>query len=297
MGTAFERRIVVVTGASTRVGRAIVHAFAARGAHVGLIARGAGGLEAPKAEVEEMGGRALALPIDMADAAAVDAAAERVERELGPIDVWVNDGTAAVFGPALETTPAEFKRVIEVAYLGYVHGTLAALKRMRARDRGRVIQIGSALAYRSPPMQSAQAAANHAVRGFTESLRTELRHQRSNLRVTEVEVPIVDVPEFSWKRTRHRAHRVLPALVADAVLFATEHDRREVMVGVTPRRTEARIEPSGAGQRRELIVRDPGRRASRRNPTTATTLVVGAAVVTTFALAWSALRRSSRLGW
>ena len=233
MGKAFERRVVAVTGASAGVGRAIVRAFAARGAHIGLIARGIDGLEAAKREVEEMGGRALVLPL----AGAVEAAAELIERELGPIDIWINDAMVAVFAPVSETTPAEYKRVTEVTYLGYVHGTLAALKRMKRRDRGKIIQIGSALAYRSIPLHSASCAAKHAVRGFTESLRLELRHERSKVRVTEVLLPAVNTPQFSWSRSKlPRQPQPLPPIfqpevVADAVVFAADHDRREVWVG------------------------------------------------------------------
>jgi NAD(P)-dependent dehydrogenase (short-subunit alcohol dehydrogenase family) len=231
MGKAFQRRIVVVAGASTPIGRAIVHAFAARGAHVGLIVRGAEGLDVGKQDVEEMGGRALVLPLEISDPAAVEAAAETVERELGPIDVWVNDGTVSFLAPVVETTPGEFKHVMEVTYLGYVYGTLAALKRMRARDRGKIIQIGSALAYRPMPLQSAHCAAQHAVRGFTDSLRMELRHDRSNVRVTEVQIPVVDLPRFSSSAKPVRQRVLKPEAVADAVVFASEHDRREVSVG------------------------------------------------------------------
>jgi NAD(P)-dependent dehydrogenase (short-subunit alcohol dehydrogenase family) len=237
MGEVFERKVVVVTGASAGVGRAVVRAFAARGAHVGLIARGMDGLEAARAEVESMGGRALVLPLDVADAEAVDEAAERVERELGPIDIWVNDAMVSVFAPILETTPAEFKRVTEVTYLGYVHGTLAALKRMHSRDRGTIIQIGSALAYRSIPLQAAYCAAKHAVKGFSESLRTELIHERSKVRVTQVHLPAVNTPQFSWSRAKlPREPQPIPPIfqpevIADAVVYAAKHDRREIWVG------------------------------------------------------------------
>ncbi len=236
MGEVFERKIVVVTGASAGVGRAVVRAFAARGAHVALIARGVDGLEGARAEVESMGGRALVLPLDVADAAAVEAAAERVERELGPIDVWVNDAMVSVFAPVIETTPEEFRRVTEVTYLGYVHGTLAALKRMRSRNRGTIIQIGSALAYRSIPLQSAYCAAKHAVKGFSESLRTELLHDGSKVRVTQVHLPAVNTPQFDWSRAKlPRSPRPVgpvfqPEVVADAVLYAAKHDRREIWV-------------------------------------------------------------------
>lgn len=234
MAQAFERKVVVVTGASAGVGRAIVRAFAARGAHVGLIARGIDGLEGARREVEEMGGRALVLPLDVSAAAAVEAAADRVERELGPIDVWVNDAMVSVFAPISETTPDEFKRVTEVTYLGYVHGTLAALSRMRRRDRGRIVQINSALAYRAIPLQAAYCAAKHAIKGFTESLRTELLHERSKVRISEIFLPAVNTPQFSWSRAKlpHKPQPVppifQPELVADAVVFATEKDRKKV---------------------------------------------------------------------
>jgi NAD(P)-dependent dehydrogenase (short-subunit alcohol dehydrogenase family) len=237
MGEVFERKVVVVTGASAGVGRAIVRAFAARGAHIGLIARGMDGLEAARAEVESMGGRALVLPLDVADAKAVEDAATRVEQELGPIDIWVNDAMVSVFAPIIDTTPEEFKRVTEVTYLGYVHGTLAALRRMRPRNRGTIIQIGSALAYRSIPLQAAYCAAKHAVKGFSESLRTELIHDASKVRVTQVHLPAVNTPQFSWSRAKlPREPRPMgpifqPEVVADAVVYAAKHDRREIWVG------------------------------------------------------------------
>lgn len=234
MGQAFERKVVVVTGASAGVGRAIVRAFAARGAHVGLIARGRDGLEGARREVEELGGRALVLPLDVADHAAVDAAADRVERELGPIDVWVNDAMVTVFAPVAETTPEEFKRVTEVTYLGFVYGTLAALKRMRPRNRGRIVQINSALAYRAIPLQAAYCASKHAIKGFTESLRTELLHDKSDVKLSEIFLPGLNTPQFTWSRAKlpNKPRPVPPVfqpeLVADAVIFATERDRKKI---------------------------------------------------------------------
>jgi NAD(P)-dependent dehydrogenase (short-subunit alcohol dehydrogenase family) len=234
MARAYEGKVVVVTGASAGVGRAIVRAFAAQGAHVGLIARGRDGLEGARREVEAAGGRALVLPLDVADAAAVDHAADEVERTLGPIDIWVNDAMVSVFAPIIETTAEEFRRVTEVTYLGYVHGTLAALKRMRPRDRGVIVQIGSALAYRSIPLQAAYCAAKHAVNGFTESLRTELIHDGSQVHVTEVQLPAVNTPQFSWSRAKLPKEPqpvppiFQPEMVADAVLFAARHRRREI---------------------------------------------------------------------
>ena len=184
MKKLFQNKVVVVTGASAGVGRAVVRGFAAHGADVALMARGRDGLEGAKKEVESAGGRGLVLPVDVSDAAAVDAAAEDVERTLGPIDVWVNVAMVSVFAPIIDTTAEEFRRVTEVTYLGYVHGTLAAMKRMRSRDRGVIVQVGSALSYRSIPLQAAYCAAKHAVTGFTESLRTELIHDKSHVRVT-----------------------------------------------------------------------------------------------------------------
>lgn len=229
--------VVVITGASAGVGRAAVRAFAERGANIGLIARGKEGLEGARREVEELGGRALVLPLDVADAAAVDSAAERVEQELGPIDVWVNNAMVSVFAPIIETSPEEFRRVTEVTYLGYVHGTLSALKRMMARDRGTIVQVGSALAYRAIPLQAAYCAAKHAINGFTESLRSELLHDQSRVHVTEVHLPAVNTPQFDWSRAKLPGKPqpvppiFQPEVAADAIVFAAEHRRRELWVG------------------------------------------------------------------
>jgi NAD(P)-dependent dehydrogenase (short-subunit alcohol dehydrogenase family) len=230
-------RVVVITGASAGVGRATVRAFAARGAHVGLIARGWEGLEAARREVESMGGRALVLPCDVADAAGVEAAAARVEAELGPIDVWVNDAIVSVFSPVTEMLAEEYARVTDVTYLGYVHGTLAALKRMKPRDRGVIIQVGSALAHRSIPLQSAYCAAKHAVRGFTESLRSELLHDRSRVQVCQVQLPALNTPQFSWMKSRlpRKPQPVppifQPEIAAEAIVYVADHPRREFYVG------------------------------------------------------------------
>ena len=233
-----ERQVVVVTGASAGLGRAIVELFATRGAQIGLIARGLDRLEATQNEVEALGGEALVLPADVADAAAIEAAAERVERELGPIDVWINNAMNSVYSPALEMQADEFRRVMEVTYLGYVYGTIAALKRMRARNRGVIIQVGSALAYRSIPLQSAYCAAKHAMKGFTESLLTELIHDRIDVRITMVHMPALNTPQFDWTRNRmpHRAQPVppiyQPEVGAAAVMHAVDHDvGREFLVG------------------------------------------------------------------
>lgn len=235
MGAA---RVVVVTGASAGLGRAIVRRFAEDGAHVGLIARGRERLEQTRAEVEAAGGRALVLPLDVADAGAVERAAERVEGELGPIDVWVNNAMLTVYSPIRSMPPEEFQRVTEVTYLGYVYGTLAALRRMQPRDRGVIIQVGSALAHRSIPLQSAYCAAKHAILGFTESLLSELIHDRSSVRVTMVQMPALNTPQFDWVKNRldHRTQPVppiyQPEVGAEAVVWAAEHDvGRELLVG------------------------------------------------------------------
>ena len=229
--------IVVITGASAGVGRATARAFAGDGWDVALIARGRTGLEAAAAEVRSFGRRALVLPCDVADAAAVDAAAVQTERELGPIDAWVNVAMESVFAPVQQTRPAEYRRVTEVNYLGYVHGTLAALKCMAPRDAGVVIQAGSALAYRSIPLQSAYCATKHAIVGFTDSLRCELLHDGSHVRLTVVHLPAINTPQFDWVRSRlpHRAQPVppifQPEVAARAIVHSAHHPRRELFVG------------------------------------------------------------------
>ncbi|HXR77473.1 MAG TPA: SDR family oxidoreductase [Bryobacteraceae bacterium] len=230
-------RVVVVTGASAGVGRAVVNEFARQGAHIGLIARGRDRLGAAKREVEEAGGKALVLPADVADAKQVDKAAERVEQELGPIDVWVNVAMTTIFAPFLEITPDEFKRATEVTYLGQVYGTMAALKRMHARNRGVIVQVGSALAYRSIPLQSPYCGAKHAIIGFTDSIRSELIHDKSNVHITAVMLPAMNTPQFSWCRTRLPRHPqpvppiFQPEVAARAIVWAASHKRREVYVG------------------------------------------------------------------
>jgi NAD(P)-dependent dehydrogenase (short-subunit alcohol dehydrogenase family) len=228
---------VVITGASAGVGRATAIAFARRGDRVALLARGEVGLAAAARDVEAVGGRALVVPCDVADAAAVEAAAERVEAELGPIDVWVNCAMTAVLAFVHETEAADFRRVSEVIYLGCVHGTLAALRRMRPRDRGVIVQVGSALAYRAIPLQASYCAAKFAMRGFTDALRTELRHDGSGVRVTMVQLPGLNTPQFTWVRTTLRrqprpvAPVYQPELAADAIVHAATHPRRERWVG------------------------------------------------------------------
>src|SRR5919201_4695879 len=239
MSKAGEKaEVVVITGASAGVGRATAREFARRGARVGLIARGRDGLEGARREVERLGGRALVLPLDVADHEAVERAAEAVETELGPIDVWVNNAMLSVFSPVKEMRPEEYRRVTEVTYLGYVHGTLAALRRMLPRDRGVIIQVGSALAYRGIPLQAAYCAAKHAVMGFHESLLSELLHDGSRVRVTMVQMPAMNTPQFDWVRSRlpNKAEPVppifQPEVGAEAVFYAAHQDGgRELLVG------------------------------------------------------------------
>src|SRR3954454_9434909 len=229
--------VVVITGASAGVGRAAVRAFAERGYDVGLIARGQAGLAGAAADVRGAGRRALVLPLDVSDADAVDAAAARTEQELGRIDVWVNNAMLSVFSPVKEMRADEYRRVTEVTYLGYVHGTLAAYRRMAPRDRGVIVQVGSALAYRSIPLQSAYCGAKHAIAGFTDSLRCELIHDGSHVRVTMVNMPALNTPQFGWVRSRLRGKGqpvppiFEPEVAARAILQAAEHPRRELQVG------------------------------------------------------------------
>ncbi len=230
-------RVVVVTGASAGVGRATVRAFAKKGARLGLIARGKDGLEGARRDVEEAGGKALVLPADVANADQVEAAAAAVEQTLGPIDVWVNDAMVSVFSPVKQMLPEEFKRVTEVTYLGYVYGTLSALRRMLPRDEGRIIQVGSALAYRGIPCQAAYCAAKHAIQGFCDSLRSELIHDGSHVRLTMIQLPALNTPQFSWVKSRlpRKPQPVppifQPEIAAEAIVWASEHYRREIYVG------------------------------------------------------------------
>jgi short-subunit dehydrogenase len=233
-----KSRVVVITGASAGVGRATAIAFAKTGARIGLIARGQAGLNGAKRDVEAAGGRALILMADVADDEQVEAAAMAVDRQFGPVDVWVNNAMCSVFSPIQSTTAAEFKRVTEVTYLGVVHGTLAALRRMQHRDDVAILQVGSALAYRSIPLQAAYCAAKHAIAGFTDSLRCELIHDRSRIRLSMVNLPAMNTPQFGWSKSRmsRKAQPVppifQPEVAATAIEFASRHFRREWNVGL-----------------------------------------------------------------
>jgi NAD(P)-dependent dehydrogenase (short-subunit alcohol dehydrogenase family) len=230
-------KVVVITGASGGVGRATAQAFARLGAYIGLLARGHEGLENTRKEVESLGGRAIAIPTDVAYPDQVEAAAERVENEFGPIDIWVNNAMTTVFTPFKDVTPEEFKRATEVTYLGAVYGTMAAIKRMLPRDRGTIVQVGSALAYVSIPLQAPYCGAKHGIKGFTDSLRIELIHDRSNIHLTMIEMPALNTPQFSWCRTRLPRHpQPVPPIfqtevTAEAIVWAAHNKRREVYVG------------------------------------------------------------------
>jgi NAD(P)-dependent dehydrogenase (short-subunit alcohol dehydrogenase family) len=232
-------KVVVITGASAGVGRATTREFAKQGAHIGLLARGRDGLAAAEAEVQELGGRAMAVPTDVAYSDQVEAAAEAVERKFGPIDIWVNNAMTTVFSPFREIPPEEFKRATEVTYLGTVYGTMAALKRMASRDRGSIVQVGSALAYRSIPLQSPYCGAKHAIRGFTDSLRSELLHDASKVHLTMVQLPALNTPQFSWCKTRLPRHPqpvppiFEPEVAAKAIVWAAHHRRREIDLGTS----------------------------------------------------------------
>jgi len=240
MSTPPHGQVVVITGASGGIGRATAAAFGARGATVALLARGEAGLAGAARDVEAGGGRALVVPTDVADPAQVEAAAERVENELGPIDVWVNVAFTSVFSPFEKIGPEEYKRVTEVNYLGFVYATMAALKRMTPRDAGTIVQVGSALAYRGIPLQTAYCGSKHAIQGFHEALRCELLHDKSNVHVTMVQMPAVNTPQFSWVLNRMPKHAqpvppiYQPEVAARGVLYAADHPkRREYWVGAS----------------------------------------------------------------
>ena len=237
--TAGEPRTVVITGASAGVGRALAQLYGDRRDRVALLARGTDGLEGARRDVEARGGRPLVLPVDVADHDAVEAAAAEVEREFGPIDVWINNAMASVFSRIEEMTPDDFRRVTDVTYHGAVWGTLSALRRMKPRDRGTIVLVGSALAYRGIPGQSAYCAAKHAMQGFHDSLRTELMHEGSNVAVTMVQLPAVNTPQFRWVKSRlpNKAQPVppifQPEVIAEGIAWAADHPRasRELIIG------------------------------------------------------------------
>ena len=231
-------QIVVITGASAGVGRATSNAFARHSARLALLARGRAGLEGARREALAAGAReVITIPTDVADADAVDAAAARVGDELGPVDIWINNAMASAFGPVAELSAAEFRRVTEVTYLGFVHGTLAALRTMRPRGHGTIVQVGSALAYRGIPLQAPYCAAKHAIQGFHDSLRAELIHERSGVRTTMVQLPALNTPQFGWVRTHLPKHPqpvppiYAPEVAARGILWAAEHAPRELTVG------------------------------------------------------------------
>ena len=231
-------QVVVITGASAGVGRATAQAFARKGARIGLLARGKAGLDGAARDVRNLGGEALPISTDVADAKAVEAAAETIEAKFGPIDIWINDAMCSVFSPVKEMTADEFKRVTEVTYLGFVYGTLSALKRMLPRDHGVIVQVGSALAYRGIPLQAAYCGSKHAIQGFCDSLRCELIRDKSNVRVTMVQMPALNTPQFSWVKSRlpRKPQPVppiyQPEIAAEAIVYAAENNRREIYVGM-----------------------------------------------------------------
>jgi short-subunit dehydrogenase len=234
-----KKTVAVVTGASGGVGRATARALGERGASVVLLARGAEGLDGAKREVESSGGRALAIQTDVSQFDQVEAAAEAADRAFGPIDLWINNAMVSMYSPFMKMTPEEFRHIVDVTFLGAVHGTHCALQRMIPRDRGVIVQVGSALAFRSIPLQSAYCASKHAIQGFTESIRSELIHERSRVRVSVVNMPALNTTQFTWTRNK-MAHKARPTgtifqpeVAAAAILFAAEHDRRELMVGYT----------------------------------------------------------------
>lgn len=233
-----QPEVVVITGASAGIGRATVRAYARRGASLGLLARGQEGLEGGRREVEKLGGQAIVVPTDVADPEQVESAAATVEKAFGPIDIWINNAMVSVLSPVKDMSATEFQRVTNVTYLGYVYGTLSALCRMLPRDRGVIIQVGSALAYRAIPLQSAYCGAKHAVKGFTESLRSELIHDGSQVRISMVNLPGANTTQFGWIKSRlpYEPQPVppmyQPEVMARAIVWSADHDRRELWVGV-----------------------------------------------------------------
>ncbi len=230
-------RVFVVTGASGGVGRAVVRKLAERGAAIGLLARGTDGLQGAKQEIERRGGQALVLPTEVSDHEAIEAAATAVEDAFGPIDVWINNAMVSMYAPFMQMAPEEFQHIVDVTLMGYVHGTRSALARMIPRNRGVIIQVGSALAFRSIPLQSAYCACKHAIVGFTESIRCELIHDDIDVRVSMVHLPGVNTTQFAW--TRNRMPKEIgptgayyqPEVAADAIVWAVDHERRQLLVG------------------------------------------------------------------
>lgn len=278
-----KSEVVVITGASAGVGRATVRAFAQRGAKIGLVARGIKGLEGARKDAEDLGGQALVLPTDVARAGEVEAAAEKVEQAYGPIDIWINAAMVSVFSPLRQMSFEEFHRVTEVTYLGVVYGTMTALQRMLPRDKGTIVQVGSALAYRSIPLQAAYCGAKHAIRGFTDSLRCELIHDHSRVWVTMVQLPAVNTPQFSWVRNRlpRRPQPVppiyQPEIPAEAIHWAAHHRRRELFVGIPavkaiqgnkliPGILDRYLGASGYASQQTKQARDPGQRDNLWEP-------------------------------
>lgn len=264
MSTKNTSNVIVITGASAGVGRATACAFAEQGAHIGLLARGEAGLEAARQDVEDAGGEALAMPTDVTDPEQVEAAADAVEDEFGSIDIWVNNAMTSVFSPAKDMEADEYRRVTETTYLGCVYGTQAALDRMLPRDEGTIIQVGSALAYRGIPLQSAYCGSKHAIQGFTESVRTELLHEESDVQLSMVQMPALNTPQFEWVKSRlpNKPQPVppiyQPEVAADAIVWAAHHDRDELWVGrstmkailgnrIIPRRLDRKLAHSGWG--------------------------------------------------
>jgi NADP-dependent 3-hydroxy acid dehydrogenase YdfG len=268
--------VVVITGASAGVGRATAREFAVQGAKIALIGRDHGRLQAAAAEVRSLGGEPLPMPLDVADAAALESAADKIEQIFGPIDIWINNAMVTVFSPADQLTPEELQRVTDVTYLGTAYGTIAALRRMKPRNRGTIVQVGSALAYRSIPLQAAYCAAKHAMVGFTDSLRTELLHDGSRVHLAVVHLPALNTPQFSWVRSRlpKKPQPVppifQPEVAARAIVWAAHHKRRELLVGgptvlavlgnkVAPGLSDRYLAATGYKAQQQNVAEDPGR--------------------------------------